>query len=217
MADEAPRVGASRDRVDFLTDGVFAIVATLLVLEIDVPEIPDHHTQAELWRSLGDVAPSFAAFAFSFLTILVYWVNHESLSRVVTHYPYRLVWINLLVLFFISMIPFTTKFISEYPTEPAATGRGPTTILSLESGDIFGWSTVLPEGVASSTARAVLATEAVVFERESLTAMLATDCEVAGAVYGRILGAVARRLQATRLQLLDLYGRSGAEGYGEPW
>ena len=49
---------------------------------------------------------------------------------------------------------------------------------------------MLPEGVASSTARAVLATEAVVFERESLTAMLATDCEVAGAVYGRILGAV---------------------------
>jgi uncharacterized membrane protein len=120
MADEVRRVGASRDRVDFLTDGVFAIVATLLVLEIDVPEIPDHHTQAELWRSLGDVAPSFAAFAFSFLTILVYWVNHESLSRVVTHYPYRLVWINLMVLFFISMIPFTTKFISEYPTEPAA-------------------------------------------------------------------------------------------------
>jgi uncharacterized membrane protein len=103
-----------------LTDGVFAIAATLLVLEINVPDIPDHHSQAELWHSLGDVAPSFVAFALSFLTILVYWVNHDSLSRVITHYPYRLVWINLLLVFCISLIPFTTKFISEYPKEPAA-------------------------------------------------------------------------------------------------
>jgi uncharacterized membrane protein len=112
--------GPTLHRVDFLTDGVFAIVATLLVLEIHVPEIPEHHTQSELWDSLADVAPSFVAFAFSFLTILIYWVNHESLSRVTTHYPYRLVWINLLLLLFISLIPFTTDFISEYPREPAA-------------------------------------------------------------------------------------------------
>lgn len=116
-----PRAGGlTLSRVDALTDGVFAIVATLLVLEIHLPEIPEDHTQAELWHSLREVAPSFVAFALSFITILVYWVNHESLSRVTTRYPYRLVWINLVLLFFVSLIPFTTNFISEYPEEPAA-------------------------------------------------------------------------------------------------
>lgn len=112
--------GLTLSRVDTLTDGVFAIVATLLVLEIHVPELPEHHTTSEVWHSLGDVAPSFVAFVFSFITILVYWVNHESLSRVTTRYPYRLVWINLMLLLFISLIPFTTDFISEYPKEPVA-------------------------------------------------------------------------------------------------
>lgn len=112
--------GGRLERIDFLSDGVFAIVATLLVLEIRLPDIPAHHTQRELMDSLLDVAPSFGAFAFSFLTILVYWVNHESIGRVVTHYPYRLVWLNLLLLFWISMIPFTTRFFSEYPTEPVS-------------------------------------------------------------------------------------------------
>lgn len=108
------------ERVDALTDGVFAIAATLLVLEVHVPTIPPQHSAAELWQSMLEVAPSFVAFAFSFLTILVYWVNHHSLSRVILRYPYRLVWLNLLLLFWISMIPFTTKFISEYPDESAA-------------------------------------------------------------------------------------------------
>lgn len=123
MREAATKLGAgglTLSRVDALTDGVFAIVATLLVLEIHVPDIPEHHTQSEVWHSLGDVAPSFVAFVFSFVTILVYWVNHESLSRVTTRYPYRLVWINLVLLLFISLIPFTTNFISEYPKEPVA-------------------------------------------------------------------------------------------------
>ena len=85
-----------------------------------MPEIAHGHTGSDLWRSLLAVAPSFIAFAFSFLTILVYWLNHHSLSRVIAYYPYRLVWLNPTLLFGISMIPFTTKFISEYPTEPVA-------------------------------------------------------------------------------------------------
>lgn len=112
---------ASRsERIDALTDGVFAIAATLLMLEVRVPVLAAGHSTNDLWPSLLEVAPSFVAFAFSFLTILVYWLNHHALSRVIVRYPYRLVWLNLLLLFWISMIPFTTKFISEYPDESAA-------------------------------------------------------------------------------------------------
>ena len=108
------------ERIDALTDGVFAIAATLLVLEVRVPELPHEHAGGAVAQALLDVAPSFVAFAFSFLTILVFWLNHHALSRVIASYPYRLVWLNLSLLFWISMIPFTTKFISEYPTEPVA-------------------------------------------------------------------------------------------------
>lgn len=86
------------------------------------------------------------------------------------------------------------------------------TILSVEPGDVVGWSAVLSPGVATSTAVAVLPTTAVVFDGEPLRAALSTDCELAAALYERLLGAVARRLVATRLQLLDLY-RPGTQ----PW
>jgi uncharacterized membrane protein len=107
-------------RMDALTDGVFAIVATLLVLDIKLPEIPEHHTQAQLVESVKTVLPSFIAFAFSFLTVIVYWINHEHIAKWITHYNYRMKSINLFFLFWICLIPFPTKFISEYPTEKIA-------------------------------------------------------------------------------------------------
>jgi CRP/FNR family cyclic AMP-dependent transcriptional regulator len=86
------------------------------------------------------------------------------------------------------------------------------TILSVEAGDVVGWSAVLSPAVATSTAVAVLPTTAVVFDGVPLRAALTSDCALAAALYERLLGALARRLVATRLQLLDLY-RPAAE----PW
>lgn len=86
------------------------------------------------------------------------------------------------------------------------------TILTVEPGDIFGWSAVLPPAIATSTGIAVVPTTAVLFDGAALTAALDADPELAAVVYRRLLAIVARRLGATRLQLLDLY-RAG----GEPW
>jgi uncharacterized membrane protein len=111
---------AEPDRMDFLTDGVFAIVATLLVLEVKVPKIPEPHGRAELVAALLHVVPSLVAFAFGFLTVAIYWLNHDRISRLVTHYDDRSRYLNLLMLFFICLIPFVTAFIAEYPFERAA-------------------------------------------------------------------------------------------------
>lgn len=86
------------------------------------------------------------------------------------------------------------------------------TILSVEGGDIVGWSAALSSGPATSTAVAVLPTTVIAFDGEPLRRSLAEDCGLAAAVYERLLAAVARRLVATRTQMLDLY-RPGAE----PW
>ncbi len=94
----------------------------------------------------------------------------------------------------------------------ALPGVGDETILTVDEGDVFGWSALLPDWLATSTCVTIAPTTVLQFEREQLTAMLATDCDLAAAIYPRLLVAVARRLEATRLQLLDLY-RAGHE----PW
>jgi CRP/FNR family cyclic AMP-dependent transcriptional regulator len=91
-------------------------------------------------------------------------------------------------------------------------GVGQQTILTIDDGDLFGWSALLPESIATSTGVTLVPTTALVFQREPLAALMAADCEVATVIYPRVLVAVTRRLQATRVQLLDLY-RAGHE----PW
>jgi CRP/FNR family transcriptional regulator, cyclic AMP receptor protein len=94
----------------------------------------------------------------------------------------------------------------------ALPGIGEQTILTIDEGDLFGWSALLPEAIATSTGVTLVPTNALVFERDELMATMARDCDMAAAVYARVLVAVTRRLQATRLQLLDVY-KAG----NEPW
>lgn len=91
-------------------------------------------------------------------------------------------------------------------------GVGERTIITVDEGDVFGWSALLPASVATSTGVTLGPTRVLLFEREQLAMALAADGDLAAAVYQRVLLAVARRLQATRLQLLDLYRPAQ-----EPW
>jgi CRP-like cAMP-binding protein len=94
----------------------------------------------------------------------------------------------------------------------AIPGVGDRTIITVDDGDLFGWSALLPDAGATSTGVTLVPTRALLFEREQLAAALAADPVLAAAIYPRVLVAVARRLAATRLQLLDVY-RAGQE----PW
>lgn len=105
--------GATK-RMEALSDGVFAIACTLLVLEIKVPELEKGFTQDELLHEMGKILPSLIAFVFSFLNILVYWVNHDAINKVITRYDTKTTYLNLFFLLCISLIPFTTSFISRY-------------------------------------------------------------------------------------------------------
>jgi CRP-like cAMP-binding protein len=85
--------------------------------------------------------------------------------------------------------------------------RGAVTILTVEPGDIVGWSAVVPPYRSTSTAIAVEPTRIVQIDAASLRALLRHDPDLAATVYPRVLEALARRLGATRHQLLDLYAR----------
>jgi CRP-like cAMP-binding protein len=83
--------------------------------------------------------------------------------------------------------------------------RGDITILTVEPGDIYLWSALVPPYRASSTGTAIEPVEAIVFDGAALRAALREECELAMALYPRLLVAVERRLYATRLQMLDLF------------
>jgi uncharacterized membrane protein len=80
-------------RVLALSDGVFAIIITLLVLEIHVPELTQGHS---LNQALAEIRPSFVAFVISFILAGMYWVGHRDLFALIRRTDRVLVWLNIL-------------------------------------------------------------------------------------------------------------------------
>jgi uncharacterized membrane protein len=107
----------SPERVVTLTDGVFAIIMTILVLELEIPDTSDGQSVAE---SLKDLAPTFSAFVISFLLLGMYWVWHRGTFAQVRYTDYRLVWLNLLFLLPLSMIPFAASTLGSHPRDATA-------------------------------------------------------------------------------------------------
>jgi CRP-like cAMP-binding protein len=85
--------------------------------------------------------------------------------------------------------------------------RGPVTILTVEPGDVVGWSAIVPPYRSTSTAITIEPTELLVFEPRQLRSLLEADLALAATLYPRLLEAIGRRLGATRNQLLDLYAQ----------
>jgi uncharacterized membrane protein len=114
-ADEEKETG----RVEAFSDGVIAIAVTLLILEIKVPT-PDATVGVGLLSRLLALWPSFLAFVMSFATILVMWVNHHRIFRLVrtTDYPF-LFW-NGFLLLMITFVPFPTAVLAQHLTGPDA-------------------------------------------------------------------------------------------------
>lgn len=107
----------STHRVEALGDGVFAIVMTLLVLEIRVPVIAEHAVAHDLPGHLLALWPKFAAYAISFITLGVYWVGHHLQFASIHKADRNLLWINILFLLCAGFVPFTTALMGEYWTE----------------------------------------------------------------------------------------------------
>ncbi len=107
----------SPDRVVALTDGVFAIVVTILVLEVAVP--PSLSEQS-LFDTLEELRPTLVTWVISFLLTGMYWVMHRDLFARIRQVNRDLVWLNLLFLLPVSLIPFAAQVLGEYPDEPVA-------------------------------------------------------------------------------------------------
>jgi uncharacterized membrane protein len=100
-------------RLEAFSDGVIAIIVTIMVLELRAPAQP---TLAALWK----VAPVFLSYGLSFLVVAIMWVNHHHLIHAVREVTARLLWSNLYLLFWMSLIPFVTDFLGKNYREPVA-------------------------------------------------------------------------------------------------
>jgi uncharacterized membrane protein len=96
-----------------LSDGVFAIAMTLLVLDIPLPQLI-HYTNADLLAALQELLPNVASFALSFTLVGVYWLTHRGLLRGVARTDTRLVLLNLVMLILVCVVPFTAGVLSRY-------------------------------------------------------------------------------------------------------
>jgi uncharacterized membrane protein len=105
----------SKSRVETFSDGIFAIIITLLVLEIKVPHIGDHHSAGELMAALKGLLPKFLSWIISFFTIAVIWVNHHKIFKQIRQLDNGIFWWNAVLLLWSSFIPFPTAVLGDYP------------------------------------------------------------------------------------------------------
>jgi uncharacterized membrane protein len=102
-----------KDRLEAFTDGVVAIVITLLALELRVPE--GLHGDAGIWKALAQTVPAAVAWVVSFLFVLVLWVNHHFFFASLRHADRGLLWLNGLFLLCVTATPFPTALAGAYP------------------------------------------------------------------------------------------------------
>jgi uncharacterized membrane protein len=100
-----------RGRLEAFSDGVIAILITIMVLELKVPE-------GEKWSALGDRSHEFLAYVLSFVYLGIYWNNHHHLLHTVQRVSGSILWANLHLLFWLSLVPFTTDWMGEHPEAP---------------------------------------------------------------------------------------------------
>ena len=103
------------DRLIFFSDAIFAIVMTLLILEIRAPDnVPPDVAATEVPNLVWALWPKFFSYVLSFLVIGTYWIAHHQTFRYVRSYNRTLLWLNLVFLLSISFIPFPTDLLGEY-------------------------------------------------------------------------------------------------------
>jgi len=109
MPEPLAAIDISTTRLEAFSDGVIAIIVTIMVLDL---KPPGEATAAALLAEW----PTFLSYALSFLVVAIYWVNHRHVVRYVTHVSHRLLWANLLLLFTISLIPISTAWVGDHLT-----------------------------------------------------------------------------------------------------
>lgn len=98
-----------KSRILGFSDAVFSIAMTLLVLEVVVPSYSTLN-KSGIWAVLAERIPNFIGFIVSFFVTAFYWIDYMKITKYITSYNTKLLWINIFILFFVVLLPFSTAF-----------------------------------------------------------------------------------------------------------
>jgi len=139
----------TKTRLEAFSDGVIAILITIMVLDLHVPHGDD-------WSALGALAPVFVTYVLSFVFLGIYWNNHHHMLHVVTRVNGAVLWANLHLLFWLSLTPFVTGWMGENHFAPVPTAMyGIVLLMSAIAYYILLRAILASEGPDSRLARAV--------------------------------------------------------------
>ncbi len=112
--------GRSVERLAALSDGIFAVAMTLLVLDLRVPMVDAIHSERDLWHALAAMAPQIVMYMMTFLTLGIFWVGQQTLLNHLSRSDRALTWLHLAFLFSVTLMPFTTRLLAEFAAYRAA-------------------------------------------------------------------------------------------------
>ncbi len=117
QANEIPYnqiAGRSVERLAAISDGIFAVAMTLLVLDLHSPAHEFIHSEKDFWRALLMLFPQFITYLMSFLTLAIYWNGQQAQLSAFAQANRHLTWIHLGFLFAVSVMPFSTRLLAEF-------------------------------------------------------------------------------------------------------
>ncbi len=117
-SETVKQVGFGKNRIEALSDGIFAIAMTLLALGIEVPPDTNGFSPARVMSTLQELFPDFVHFVIAFLLIAALWVMHHMQFHKIHYVDHNLLWMTIGSLLFVVLIPFSTDLIGDFPDNP---------------------------------------------------------------------------------------------------
>jgi len=108
--------GKNLDRLAALSDGVFGVALTLLVLDLRIPVAESIHGEADLWHALLTLAPRLIPYVMTFMTVGIFWVGQQTQLNLFARGDRTLTWINIGFLLVVTLMPFSTALLAQYLT-----------------------------------------------------------------------------------------------------
>lgn len=106
--------GQSVERLAALSDGIFAVAMTLLVLDLKSPALEVVHSDQDLWRALVAISPRVLVYMLSFMTLGIFWIGQQTQLNHLERSDRSLTWIHLAFLFAVTLTPFSTTLLAEF-------------------------------------------------------------------------------------------------------
>jgi len=139
--------GQSVERLAALSDGIFAVAMTILVLDLRLPVRESVHTEHDLWRALLALSPRLLMYMMSFLTLGIFWIGQQTQLNHLAHSDRSLSWIHIFFLFAVTLTPFSTMLLAEFPDYRMALIAYWINILLLGSSLYFSWMCATEKGL----------------------------------------------------------------------